>query len=129
VKSPAPASLHSLQAWLDAFAKHNGAVALNSSLLHTLQERYGEPSATSPLLTDRAEAYHLLLTAAASSATARFDVKKPVAVVASPGRDRLFQGHTDSPGLGTRSHSLLVPFSLLRVYSALGIDVHRWLYG
>eukprot|EP00727_Mastigamoeba_balamuthi_P013414 m51a1_g8696 hypothetical protein (564) ;mRNA; f:54762-56789 len=48
-------------------------------------------------VTDRVATYASALAAAASRG---FDAAAPVALVASPGRDRLFMGHTDFPGLG-----------------------------
>jgi galactokinase len=55
-----------------------------------LEQRYGDEA---PL---RSPSYAILLEAA----TKEFEMDQPVAVVASPGRDRIFMGHSDFAGLG-----------------------------
>ncbi len=66
-----------------------------SGLLDVLRRRYGNDL---EILQDRLEAYRRLIQGAVASG---FDPEKKVVItVASPGRDRVFMGHTDFPGLG-----------------------------
>jgi len=62
-----------------------------------LCNRYGRSDKS--LLSDRIAAYTTAVENAMAPG-AGFSVDVPVAIVASPGRDRLFMGHTDMIGLG-----------------------------
>jgi hypothetical protein len=62
----------------------------SAQLLNTMRERYGS---SAEILRDRLDVYEAVLRLVGS-------VDCPTTLVASPGRDRLFMGHTDFAGLG-----------------------------
>jgi hypothetical protein len=69
---------------------------MGTDLWSLLCQRYGRSDTS--LLADRISAYKDAISMAMLP-TSGFDLSRPVAIVASPGRDRLFMGHTDMIGL------------------------------
>eukprot|EP01113_Clastostelium_recurvatum_P036472 TRINITY_DN5201_c0_g1_i8.p1 TRINITY_DN5201_c0_g1~~TRINITY_DN5201_c0_g1_i8.p1 ORF type:complete len:739 (+),score=134.33 TRINITY_DN5201_c0_g1_i8:42-2258(+) len=92
LSSSSSSSLHhtlTIVDWLSRLTSRS-----DSSLHNLFVSRYGNDPG---ILEDRYDAYVTLLR---SSLMQGFDDQRPVVVVASPGRDRVFMGHTDLTGLG-----------------------------
>lgn len=101
------AELRTLREWEGILAN-----AQTNGFMERLRGRYGDDPV---VLQERLEAYRQTIAGALANG---FDPDGPVAMVASVGRDRVFMGHPDFPGLGAPSVNAATREEILAVVQA-----------